>query len=281
MFPPGTPSTSLRQAEQGLVVAAEQVVEEHGADKLSRGIYTLIDDNSVQCRVYLTDPKLRPISTAEFVKSWRSLLGAMPAAESLSFMSNRGGPGSGATLTVELSHRDITKLELASIELGAILAEFPNTNDIDDGAAQGKRQFDFKINAVGNALGLSAADVALQTRAAFQGLQVLKQQRGRNEVTVRLRLPESERTSQYDFENLILRMSNGGEVLLRDVVDMQEGRSYTTINRRDGRRILHVTANVEPPDQANQIVSALVKNTLPELQQRYPGLGYSFEGASG
>ena len=277
-FPPGTPKATVIQAEESLVAAALKVIEENGNDALYKAYYTVVNEEYIRCHVELTDPETRPISTDKFAKLWRQNLGLMPAAETVSFMSNRGGPGSGANLTVELSHRDIDMLEQASIELGLILAEFPNATDINDGAAQGKRQFDFKINAVGDAIGLTAAEIAQQTRAAFQGIEVLKQQRGRNEVTVRLRLPEQERSSQYDFENLIIRTRNNQEVLLRDVVDMQESRSYTNIYRHGGRRILSVQANIEPPDQANQVAIALQKNTLPELQQKFPGLGYSFEG---
>ena len=66
--------------------------------------------------------------------------------------------------------------------------------------------------------------------------------------------------------------------MLRDVVDMQQGRAYTEIKRRDGRRTIQVSADVEPPSQSNRVIAALKKEALPELQQRYPGLSYSFEG---
>lgn len=277
-FAPGVPVDTLKQAEQALMQAAQRVIEENGGEQLSKIFYSVVSEDTVWGNVRLTDPEVRPISTRRFANVWRERLGPIPAAESVTFMSNRGGPGSGANLTVELSHRDIDRLELAGYDLGQTLAEFPNVNDINDGAAKGKRQFDFTINALGTALGLTAVEVAGQTRAAFQGIEVIKQQRGRNEVTVRLRLPEAERASQYDFENLILRTASGQEVPLRDVVDMREGRSYTTIRRHEGRRILTVNAMVEPPEQSNQVVNALKSTVLPELQQQYPGLGFSFAG---
>ena len=277
-FPPGAPEQQLRAAEQQLDSAAKQVIDANGGEQLSEGISTTINDNRVESYILLTDPDMRPLSTSEVSRQWRDAMGPVAGADNSSFLSDRGGPGSGAALTVELSHRNIHTLEKASIELAAALKEFPNTKDIDDGTAQGKRQFDFTVNGTGNALGLTAADIAGQTRAAFQGIEVLRQQRGRNEVTVRVRLPENERTSQQDFENLIIRTPNGTEVLLRDVVNVVEGRSYTTINRRDGRRVTEVTADVNPQAQANQVINTLVKGTLPDLQRRYPGLSYSFEG---
>jgi multidrug efflux pump subunit AcrB len=277
-YPPGAPEGQLWEAQRQLEAAANQVISANGNDDLSEGIFTSIRDNEIQSYVLLTDPEIRPISTAEFSRQWREAMGPVPGAETISFLSDRGGPGSGAALTVELSHRDIRTLEQASVELAAALSEFPNTKDIDDGTAQGKRQFDFTVNNTGHALGLTSADVAGQTRAAFQGIEAVRQQRGRNEVTIRVRLPEAERSSQHDFENLIIRTPAGTEVLLRDVVNINEGRAYTTINRRDGRRIIQVRSDVVPPEQAGQIISSVVKDVLPNLQQRYPGLSYSFEG---
>lgn len=277
-YPPGTPDAQLQATRRRLEAAANKVINANGGDQLSKGVLTSINENRIDCNVYLTDPDIRPINTPEFTRQWRQAMGPVPGAETSSFVYNRGGPGSGAALTVELSHRRIDTLEQAAKDLATALAEFPNTKDIDDGTAQGKRQFDFSVNGTGQALGLTSADIAGQTRAAFQGIEVLRQQRNRNEVTVRVRLPESERSSQQDVENLIIRTRSGTEVLLRDVVNINEGKAYTTINRRDSRRIIQVSADVDPPAEANRIINVIAKTTLPELIQRYPGLSYSFEG---
>jgi multidrug efflux pump subunit AcrB len=274
----GAPLKNAQAVQQKLVKAAQQVIDENGEDKLSKGIFSVIRENSIEVRAYLTDPDIRPVSTAEFTSIWRKKVGEIAGLENLSFLSNRGGPGSGTALTVELSHRDIVILDEAAVRLAAALAEFPNTKDIDDSAAQGKKQYDFKMKELGYTLGMTTRDVARQVRSSFYGSEAFKQQRGRNEVRVLVRLPEEQRSSEYYLKNLIMRAPNGSEVLLRDVVTMVKGRAYTTINRRDGRRNIHVTADVDPPSQAGQIITALTNNTLLELQQRYPGLAYSFEG---
>ncbi len=278
VLPEGAAHANVLQIQQKMVAAAERVVADNGGAQLAKGIYTVINDNSLDLRVYLTAPDVRPISTAAFTRQWRQHAGALTGVEYVSFLSNRGGPGSGAALNVELSHRNVDVLSEASIALAAALAEFPNTKDIDDGTAQGKLQFDLAVNELGNALGLNGREVANQVRAAFLGVEAFRQQRGRNEITVRVRLPKAETISQYHLENLILRTPTGGEVLLRDVADFKQGRSYTAIKRHNGRRIVEVKADVDPPTAANLIVNAIKSDALPELQQRYPGLSYAFEG---
>jgi len=93
-----------------------------------------------------------------------------------------------------------------------------------------------------------------------------------------VRLPAKERASEYNLEQMILRTPGGIEIPLREAVELKRGRAYTTINRRDGRRIVTVSADVQPRSQADQITQSLKADTLPALQQKYPGLTYSFEG---
>ncbi len=177
-----------------------------------------------------------------------------------------------------MSHRQIDVLEKASAELAEAMGFFPNVSDIDDGFAPGKQQIDFRIKPEGRSLGLRSREVARQIRNAYYGAEVLRQQRGRNEVKVMVRLPREERASEYNLEQMILRTPAGIEIPLNEAVDLKRGRAYTTIDRRNGRRIVTVSSDVRPRSQADQVMQSLKADTLPELQQKYPGLTYSFEG---
>lgn len=274
----GSPDAEVARVEKIIRAAAQEIIAEHGGDTLSVGILSSVDNNKIQIWSYLTEPERRPLSTTEFTDLWREKTGPITGLESLSFASDRGGPGSGKALTVELSHKDTKILDKAAVELSQALAQYPSALDIDDGSAQGKRQFDFTMTDLGYTLGLNPTDVGRQVRASFYGSEALKQQEGRNEVRVLVMLPEKERSSEYFFKNMMIKAPNGSDVLLQDVVDMNEGHAYTTISRREGRRIISVEADVNPPSEANTIINAITQTTLPELVKKYPGLTYSFEG---
>jgi len=113
----------------------------------------------------------------------------------LLFESDAGGPGAGASITIELNHQDINILEKAGKELANALRAYSIVNDVDDGFSTGKQQLDFTLLPEGKSLGLTAQMVARQVRNAFYGAEVLRQQRGRNEIKIMVRLPESERIS--------------------------------------------------------------------------------------
>ncbi|MBW2367720.1 MAG: efflux RND transporter permease subunit [Deltaproteobacteria bacterium] len=276
-LPFGSAVQKTEQIQAKLVHAAREIAGNEAGD-LVEGIYARINGNITRVQVYLTPPDVRPISTAQLTRMWREKVGNLTGLENIKFESDAGGPGRGAAIAVELSHRDIVVLERASRELATAMAYFPNAIDIDDGFSQGKPQIDFKMKPEGRSLGLQSVEIARQIRHAYYGAEVLRQQRGRNEVKVMVRLPKSERKSEYSLEEMILRSPAGKEIALREAVSLSRGRAYTTIDRRKGRRVVTVTADARPRSQAGQILQSLQADTLPGLKQKYPGLTFSFEG---
>jgi multidrug efflux pump subunit AcrB len=93
-----------------------------------------------------------------------------------------------------------------------------------------------------------------------------------------VRLPKSERISEYHLEEMILRTPDGGEIPLPEAVTVERGRADTSIERRDGRRIITVSADVRPRSQADLVTTALKSEIFPELKKRYPEISVSFEG---
>lgn len=286
VLPYGTAVENTRKVRDRLIAAARATAEPHGYDRLVKGIFADVGrpvngtggSHTVEVRVYLTKPHIRPIGTAEYTEAWRKQVGTLVGIETINFESDRGGPGRGAALTVELSHRNIAILEKAGEDLAETLRGYPQVKDVNDGYTPGKRQYNFTILAEGRNLGLTARAVARQVRNSFYGAEVFRQQRGRNEVKTMVRLPREERISEHDLESLMLRTPNGTDVPLGEVVRAEQDRAYTAITRRNGRRTITVTSDVVPRSQANMILASVKKSYLPELQKTYRGLQYSFEG---
>ncbi len=277
-LPFGTAVEKTEAVQKILVRAAQAAASENGGPDLVEGIFARVNGAETDVRIYLTPPQKRPISTARLTSLWRERVGRIPGLEFIKFESDAGGPGRGAALSVELSHRRIDILEKASRELAEALEHYPNATDIDDGFAPGKRQIDFQVKAEALGLGLNAAEIARQVRHAYYGAEAVRRQRGRDEVSVMVRLPREERVSEYNLEEMILRTPGGKEIPLREAVSLTRGRAYTTIQRRDGRRVVQVNADVRPRSKTDRILSSMKKDVLPALVQKYSGLTYSFEG---
>lgn len=277
-LPYGSPLSDVFVVRDKLVDGMERVAGKNGEDLLLEGISAHVSDNVVEVNGYLTPSGIRPLSTREVTKKWRQEVGPVVGLQSLRYESDRGGPGGGAGLSVELSHKDIEILDKASQLLADKLEQFSSIKDVDTGYTPGKVQIDFRVNERGQSLGLTASEVGRQVRNAFQGAIALRQMRNNNEVTVRVRLPENQRHSEYDIESLLLSTSSGVFVPLTDVATVTKGRAFTSINRRDSRRTVMVSANVDPIGDSSVIIEALKADILPEIGRQFNGLSYGFEG---
>ena len=278
VLPYGAPTAKVKQVESALMQAARKVAAENGGETLVTGIFTRCDANQIDAQIFLTPPEIRPLDTTSVAKLWRKKVGQIPGLESISFESDKGGPGSGKGLSIQLLHKDTAMLNRAGEELAAALAGYSSVTDIDDGSAQGKVQYEFRLLPAGERMGLTSREVANQVRNAFQGAEALRQQRGRNELTVRVRLPRTEREQTSSIENLVLRAPDNREILLRDAATMNVGRAYTSITRKDGRRGILVSADVFPRSESATVMVDVKANVLPQLLDDFPGLTYELAG---
>jgi multidrug efflux pump subunit AcrB len=278
VLPAGSPLSAALQVQKRLVGGIESVAAANGGEELLQGVFAIVDEGQVGVTAYLTPPGVRPLNTGVVTQLWRTEVGPIIGLESLRYESDRGGPGGGGALTVELSHRDTEVLNRASATLAESLDTLANVEDIDDGFTPGKEQLDFSLKPSGESLGLTSREIARQVRNAFSGAEALRQQRGRNEVTVRVRLPDNERNSEFSVENLMIRTPAGTFVPLFEIAEVKRGRAYTTINRRDARRTVTVTADIEPLSQTSQILATLDSQILPALARDFPGLTYGYQG---
>ncbi|MEY3013496.1 MAG: hypothetical protein RIT45_2231 [Pseudomonadota bacterium] len=293
-LPFGSPVERTEAVRERLVAAAQTVLARHGGDKVKRGLFAAVGSATerggarggaaatgshlASAQVFLVPSDQREVSAQQFAKEWREEVGPIAGVDTLTFTYSNG-PSGGQPIDVELTHPSMDVLEMAAGELAGQLASFSGVKDIDDGFSAGKPQLDFRILPAAASLGLTASDVGRQLRSAFFGVEALRQQRGRDEVRVMVRLPESERVSEHELERMLLRAPNGTEIPLYEAAEADRGRSYTSIRRVDGKRSVSVNADVVPgvasPDKVN---SELKERVLPELMARYAGLGWSFAG---
>lgn len=284
LMPFGTPLEKSQAVADFITAKARETANSlPNGEQLIRGIFTEIgktDSNKIELRVYLAPAEIRDkiINTEGYTDKWRNTVGEISGIDSMRFESDAGGPGGGAAITIELNHTDNTILTKAAKELAVALAGYPMAKDIVSGAKPGKQQLDFKVLPEGKSLGLTAQNVARQVRNAFYGAEAIRQQRGRNELKVMVRLPKDERSTATNIDDLLIWTNNGKEIPLREVVEIDRGRAYTEIERHDGHRNIQVTADVTPRPKAGEIVNDLERTELPRLIEKYPGLHYSFQG---
>ncbi|MBN1492136.1 MAG: efflux RND transporter permease subunit [Phycisphaerae bacterium] len=280
LLPYGSSFEEASRVAKHIEDAGMRAVDCSGGREIMIGVSRYVGrggSNSIDVNITLVPQSDREITPAEFTAAWRNEVGEIPGLESILFESSIG-PGS-QRLTVELSHPETDILEAAAAELAEILSNYTGVTEIDDGFAAGKPQLDFTLRPEGQAVGLTPDYVGRQLRHAYFGAEALRQQRGRDEVRVKVRLPRAERESLYDLERLMIRAPGGTELPLAAAVNVKPGRAFTRINRVNAKRVLNVSGEVIPElANADKIRDDLKAGPLPELAAQYPGLRYAFEG---
>ena len=218
------------------------------------------------------------ISVSTVLNKWRDFVGEIPGVEKLVFSTVHGGPG-GNPIEIQLAGRDFIQLRKAADELKAEIRTYPGTLDVADDFKPGKQEQQVRIKDGAKSLGITMSDVARQLRQAFYGEEVLRIQRGRDDLKVQVRYAENDRRSVSGIEEMRLRTIDGQEIPIEEVAIITEGRAYSAIHRVDRKRVITVSSDLdESIANASKIVADLKTDFLPKLIQRYPGVKFDLEG---
>jgi multidrug efflux pump subunit AcrB len=290
-LPYGAPLQQTRTVREQLEAASAEALAEVGGQDIVVGMFSRIGEGRraggpagggaeigshlVTIELELVPSAERDVSADEVATAWAAAMPSVPGLESITF-SAASGPGAGAAIDMQLSHPDQAVLEAASVALTDALRGYSELRNVTNGFAAGKAQYDYTLLPQARTLGLSSNDLARQLRSAFYGAEALREQRGRNEVKVMVRLPERQRTSEHDLDQLRIRTAQGGFAPLGMVAEATPGRAATSIKRRDGLRTINVSADLQPDvPSPRPVLESVGRDVYPKVLADFPGLDIS------
>ncbi len=235
------------------------------------------ESNIATIEFKLLGAQQREISTIDFVQAWREEVGVLPYARGITFSGeviDLGNP-----VEAVMSHPDPDRLVQIANSVVDGLREVGGVYDVRSDHTPGIPEIQLELRPEARTLGLTLESLAGQARAAIFGAEAVRVQRGREEVRVYVRLPAAERNSITDIEGYLLRTPGGAEVPVTSVASLKSGMSPPAIRRKDGHRIVTVTADVDPSViTGNEANSILENSILADLTDVYPDLAYTFGG---
>jgi multidrug efflux pump subunit AcrB len=233
--------------------------------------------NVAEVSIEMVDAEARSVPAPLLEKRWRNAVGTPAGVESIAFASTAGGPG-GDPVSVKLFAPTIGEMTRAAGVVQDTLRRYAGVHDVTVDYEE-KRELSLEMKPAARSLGLTLSDVAEQVRAAFFGVEAYRLQRGQDEVRVYVRLPARQRNAVEDLRDFRIRAPGGAEVPLEEAASISLRRRPTQIDRQDGRRVVTVTADVDPAITTGGAATArLEQSTLPALQARLPDLSYRFGG---
>ena len=227
--------------------------------------------------VELPNPEVSAFTPLDFETAWRAELPELSGVRSFAITSDFFRVAE--AIQVQLASGDEQALKAASADVARELAQFSGVFDILTDDDRGEQEFQIDLRPDARTLSITLEDLANQVRGAFFGAEVQRLQRDGEEMPVYIRLPESERDAVADL--LVFRVSTpgGARVPLDQVATVSLGSTPTSITRREGERIVSVTADTDESvvttDEVNRQLERVV---LPMLSERHPGVSFSLSG---
>ncbi|MDE2955842.1 MAG: efflux RND transporter permease subunit [Bacteroidota bacterium] len=219
----------------------------------------------------------RTLTTGDVAQAWREEVGALPETRGITFsgdLINLGSP-----IEVVLAHPDPDQLTQIGEAVVNRLRGVGGVFDIRSDRTPGVPEIQLELRPEARTLGITVAELARQTRGAFFGSEAVRIQRGRDEVRVYVRLPEEERNSITSVEGFRLSTPGGSDVPLVNVASIRSGVAPPVIRRRDGRRVITVTAEVDAATITSDEANTILENSiLADLVDTHQALTYTFGG---
>ncbi len=240
-----------------------------GGDGQSNQAYVLIE---------ILGSEVRPFEAIEFEKYWRKAVGVVPGTKKLTFSSSLVSVGD--PVQVEITAEDEVSLaratEFVQTELSRVDGIFDLFNDLEGS----KREIELELKPEARTYGITVEQLAQQVRAAFFGSEALRVQRGREEVRVYVRLPEEERDTLTDLDDYRIRTPGGDFIPLSAVADVSFTYGPSTINRRNGKRVVSVTGSIDNTRITGTVAANVVSNQIvPRLNEQVSGITIGFGGS--
>jgi multidrug efflux pump subunit AcrB len=279
-LPVGTTTEKAAKVASEITQSTQRMFEEHNLYVVAEGIKTNVRGKDfVDVEIVMKPPDQRDMTAKQMIDLWRENIGDIQGVDQITFEAERGPGGARQDISIDISHPEIKVLERASHAFVERLGTFSEVRDVNDNYNLGKVQLGFELLPEGRNLGLTPSDVGQQVRDAFYGALAMRQLRGINEIEVRVKLPLDERKDLYNLEDFIIRAPDGTAVPLMNVVRTIEGQTFTNINRRNGKRVVNVNMDVEPPSAQTRVLNSLNNEILPQLRADFPGITWTYEGS--
>ncbi len=274
VLPEGAPYSRALEILAQLQAAEQQLVDEvntrtDGEGQLIENWYTRSRRDSVIAIVKLAPPEVREMSAKDATLRLRELIGEIPDAKEVTVQYTNGNNNPGFELSIR--HQDLDVLQLATTELEDQLRTYDALYDVRNNLEGATEEIRMTLLPGADKLGITLNDVTRQVRQAYFGEEVQRLPRGGQDVRVKVRYPKESRQSIESLKEFRVRTTDGRELPLLSVVELEYAPGITRIQRWNGNRAARVSADLKD-NVREDIMTDLDENFFPMWEQRYPGI---------
>ena len=257
----------------------EKLVGINGNQDFIRAIRSIASGSTVRVRVALTPAEDREVNIIQIKDRWRENIGDIEGVKELSLRYTINSSSKALRFRVNVAGNNQQVLFDSVAALKTELASYENVYDIEDTLEGARKEVELRVKPHAEVLGLRLADIALQIRQGFYGVEVQRIPRGTDDIKVMLRYPESERRTLENIEGIYIRTQEGRAVPLTSVAEVVDIAGYSVINRENRRRTIIVSAELTEGVDALTLANQVLSENLPLWQQQFTGLHMEVAGS--
>lgn len=262
--------------DKSMTFGVTKAQPEDGYDNAILSHHSWMNGNTISIFMSLIPAKYREYTVKSFSDELSEALGEFPDAENVQVGSFSFG---GSPISVRFLSMDMDELQKAKELLKEELKTIDGVKDIRDDTPLGTNEFVVTLKPKGEALGLTLYDVSSQLRQGFYGQEVMRLQRGRDEVKIWVRFPEADRQSVSQMENLKIRTPMGSFVPFKEIASYHMQRSLQRIRHEDGFRAVSIRANMDYTKNDLAVVQEeLNSEIIPRVLSQVDGVTTAFGG---
>ncbi|OEH92174.1 efflux RND transporter permease subunit [Bacillus solimangrovi] len=233
--------------------------------------------NTGSFQILLISPDEREMTTEQFVNEMKERTGDIPGAE-IVVSEMEAGLGTGAPISISISGPEQEVLTEISEQIVWLISDIEGVENPESSASEGRPEIQIDVNReVAAQFGLSYQEIMSQVELAFNGRIATFYREEGDEFDVRVMLPEDERSSISDLEQLTIRSQTGILVPLATVAELKQIEGPAQISRENQERQVQVTSSIKGRDLGS--VTADINTVLATMN--FPeGYDYKFGGQS-
>jgi multidrug efflux pump subunit AcrB len=227
----------------------------------------------------LTDRFYRQRSGLEIVTEYREAIVGIPGPAEVNFLEWREGPPVEPAVEIHLRGDEFEVLRAIADDIKSYIASIGGTRDITDDFEPGKREARIIVDEEkAYLMGLDMATIGYTIRYAVDGgIASSIHDRG-EEIDLPVILREESRRDLEDIEEMRFRNREGALVPFQNFGRIERKPGYTNINRRDRKRAITVSANVDENVITSVEINRILRGRYKDLGKSYPGYAMRFSG---
>jgi multidrug efflux pump subunit AcrB len=232
-----------------------------------------------QVQVFLKSASARKMEADEIIEYLRKKTKSVNGFREITFEKVRPGPPVGAPVVIRVRGDDFKVLEAAAEDIKFFLSKIKGVSDVHDSYEPGKDETRVVVNNLSaSRAGIGVEDIALATRASFDGVIATSVKKSDEEIDVRVRYPDKFRYQEGALSKVMIPNGRGNLIPITQVAVFEMAPGLNAIHHFDRKRTIVVRAMVDEKNATSVGVTKSVEKNFRNISEKHSDVTLSYGG---